>query len=160
MPHLFFNPTSIAVIGATADPKKFGNAVTVNILSKEDLKCDIYLVSHGSKEIKGIKTFKSILDISKSIDLAIILVPAKIVNNIIDDCINKKVKRIIIVTAGFGEMDEEGKIVEKKIAEKCKDRDIRVMGPNCVGIQNIDIGLNASFIQTPPLGNMSMITQS
>jgi len=157
---LFFYPKSIAIIGATADPKKFGNAVTTNILKNKNLTSKVYLISHGSKEIEGLKTYNSILDISGEIDIAIILVPANVVNSVVDECIKKKVKGIIIVTSGFGEIDEEGKIKEKEIVNKCKEVGIRVIGPNCVGIQNADIGLNASFIQTPPQGNVSMISQS
>ena len=156
----FFNPKSIAIIGATANPKKFGNAVTMNLLENENLEAEIYLVSHGSKEIEGKKTYESILDIPDPIDIAIILVPAKYVDEVVNQCIKKELKGIIIVTAGFGEVDQEGKKKERKIPKKCKDAGIRVMGPNCVGIQNVDIGLNASFIQLPPKGNISMISQS
>jgi acetyltransferase len=157
---VFFYPKSIAIIGATADPKKFGNAVTANILKNKNLTSKLYLISHGSKEIEGLKTYRSILDVSDAIDIAIILVPANVVDSVIDQCIKKKVKGIIIVTSGFGEIDEEGKIKEKKIVHKCKEAGIRVIGPNCVGIQNADIGLNATFIQAPPQGNVSMISQS
>ncbi|MHA1106760.1 MAG: acetate--CoA ligase family protein [Promethearchaeota archaeon] len=160
MPHIFFTPKTIAVIGATANPKKFGNAVTINILKNKELKSKLFLVTQNSKEILGIPCFQSILDISEEIELAIILVPAKVVNVVIDECITKKVKRIIIVTAGFGEINDEGKQAENLIAEKCRDNDIRIMGPNCVGIQNNEIGLNASFIQAAPHGNISMISQS
>lgn len=156
----FFYPNSIAVIGATANPKKFGNAVTINILRNRDLESDLYLITKGSREIEGIKCFKSILDIPYKVDIAIILVPSNIVEMIIEECIEKKVKGIIIVTAGFGEIDEEGKMIEKRIAKRCKNAGIRVMGPNCVGIQNNETYLNASFIQMAPKGNVSMISQS
>jgi len=157
---VFFYPKSIAIIGATGDPKKFGNAVTTNILNNKNLISRVYLVSHGSKEIEGLKTYNSILDITDDIDIAIILVPANVVESVIDQCIEKNVKGIIIVTSGFGEINEEGKRKEKKIVDKCREAGIRVIGPNCVGIQNADIGLNASFIQTPPQGEISMISQS
>jgi len=157
---VFFYPKSIAIIGATGDPKKFGNAVTTNILNNKNLMSRVYLVSHGSKEIEGLKTYNSILDITDDIDISIILVPANVVESVIDQCIEKKVKGIIIVTSGFGEINEEGKRKEKKIVDKCREAGIRVIGPNCVGIQNVDIGLNASFIQTPPKGEISMISQS
>jgi acetyl-CoA synthetase (ADP-forming) len=160
MPHVFFTPKTIAVIGATANPKKFGNAVTINILKNKNLKSKLFLVTQNSKEIMGIPCFQSILDIPEEIELAIILVPASAVDVVIDECIIKRVKRIIIVTAGFGEISEEGKQAEKKIAEKCKQNNIRIMGPNCVGIQNNDIGLNASFIQAAPPGDISLISQS
>jgi len=62
-----------------------------------------------------------------------------VIDEVIDQCIEKKVKGIIIITAGFGEINEEGKKKEKGIADKCKDAGIRVMGPNCVGIQNLNI---------------------
>ncbi|GAH15444.1 unnamed protein product, partial [marine sediment metagenome] len=94
---LFFYPKSIAIIGATADPKKFGNAVTTNILKNKNLTSKVYLISHGSKEIEGLKSYNSILDISGEIDIAIILVPANVVNSVVDECIKKKVKGIIIV---------------------------------------------------------------
>ncbi|MFW9949577.1 MAG: CoA-binding protein [Candidatus Thorarchaeota archaeon] len=156
----FFNPRSIAIIGATVDPKKFGNAVTTNILKNKNLASKVYLVSHGSKEIEGLKAYKSILEIPNEIDIAIILIPADVVEAIIDQCIEKGVKGIIIVTSGFGEINEEGKKKEKGFVDKCKKAGIRIIGPNCVGIQNTDIGLNASFIQTPPQGEISMISQS
>jgi acyl-CoA synthetase (NDP forming) len=160
MLYKFFYPKSIAIIGATANPKKFGNAVTTNILKNKDLKSKIYLISHGSKEIQGIKTHDSLLDVPDEVEIVIILVPANFVESVVDQCIEKQVKGIIIVTSGFGEVDEAGKIIEKEIVSKCKKAGIRVIGPNCVGIQNADIGLNASFIQTPPQGEVSMISQS
>ncbi|MHA1931408.1 MAG: CoA-binding protein [Promethearchaeota archaeon] len=156
----FFNPETIAVIGATSNPNKFGNAVTVNLLKNPNPQSELFLVSRKSKEISGVKCYKSIVEIPKDIDVAIILVPAKVVDEIIDQCISKEVKGIIIITAGFGEFDEEGKNKEKEISIKCKKAGIRVMGPNCVGIQNSDIGLNASFIQTAPPGKIGMISQS
>jgi acyl-CoA synthetase (NDP forming) len=160
MVSFFFFPKTIAVIGATSNPKKFGNAVTINILQNESLQSEIFLVSHKSQEIMGLKCHKSILEIPKDIDIAIILVPARVIDNVIDHCIEKKVKGIIVVTAGFGEINEEGKKKEYEIYTKCREAGIRIMGPNCVGIQNLDIGLNASFIQTAPPGHISMISQS
>ncbi|MHA1398626.1 MAG: acetate--CoA ligase family protein [Candidatus Heimdallarchaeaceae archaeon] len=160
MVHQIFYPRTIAVIGATSDPRKFGNAVTINILENEKLECKIFPVNPKAEEICGLKAYPSVLDIEDDVDLAIILVPAKAVPLVVDQCIEKKVKRIIIVSAGFGEINEEGKKIEQKIAEKCKEADIRVVGPNCVGIQNLDIGLNASFVKTPLEGNVSMVTQS
>lgn len=160
MPQFFFTPKTIALIGTTANPKKFGNAVTKNILKNKKLQSKLFLVTQNSKEIMGIPCFKSILDIPEEIELAIILVPAKAVLAVIDECVIKKVKRIIIVTAGFGEINDEGKQAESLILEKCKMNNIRIMGPNCVGIQNNEIGLNASFIQAAPNGNISMISQS
>ena len=160
MVDFFFYPKSIAVIGATANPKKFGNAVTINILKDKHPDIDLFLISPNTTEILGLKCYGSILDVPQPIDIAIILVPAKIIQKVIDECIEKQVKGIIIITAGFSEIDQEGREEERIIAEKCTKAGIRVMGPNCVGVQNIDLNLNASFIQKAPPGNISMISQS
>lgn len=160
MPSLFFNPKSIALIGATSDPRKFGNAVTKNILNNDSLHCDVYLISKNSEKIHGKKCYRFLSEVPVDIDLVIILVPARIVEIVINQCIKRNVKRIIIVTAGFGEIDDLGKKVEQEIANKCRRNGIRVMGPNCVGIQNLDIGLNASFIQSAPKGEIGMVSQS
>lgn len=160
MVSFFFYPKTIAVIGATNNPKKFGNAVTVNLLNNKNLKTQVFLVSQKGQEIGGLRTYKSILEIQREIDIAIILVPAKVIDDVIDQCLKKKVKGIIIITAGFGEIDEEGKKKEQEMTLKSDNSGIRIIGPNCVGLQNLDIGLNASFIQTAPIGNISMISQS
>ncbi len=156
----FFYPETIAIIGATDNEKKFGNAVTANLLENKELKAELFPIHPKAQEIGGLKCYKSVKDVPKDIDLAIVLVPAKVVPPVIDECIEKKVKRIVVVTAGFAEINEEGRKVQEEIAEKCKKAGIRLIGPNCVGIQNVDIGMNASFIKTPPKGNVSMITQS
>ncbi|MHA2007331.1 MAG: acetate--CoA ligase family protein [Promethearchaeota archaeon] len=160
MVSFFFYPKTIAVIGATNNPKKFGNAVTINILQNKNLQCDLFLVTPTSEEILGLKCYKSILEVPVDINVAIISVPAKVVDEVIDQCINKKVKGIIVITAGFGEIDDEGKRKEREIGKKCKNAGVRLLGPNCVGIQNLDIGLNASFIQAAPPGKIGMISQS
>ncbi len=160
MVHQFFYPKSIAIIGATSDPKKFGNAVTANLLENDKLEAKIYPINPKATEIFGLKCYPSVLEVEKEIDLAIILVPSKAVPIVIDQCIEKKVKRVIIVSAGFGEINEEGKRIEQEIKRRSLDADIRLIGPNCVGIQNIDISMNASFVQTPIEGNVSMVTQS
>ncbi len=160
MPHLFFFPKSIALIGATENPKKFGNAVTKNLVENPNLQVELYPVSRSASSIMGIKAYPSVEEIPVAIDLAIILVPAKVVPLVVDQCIKVHVKRIIIVTAGFGEVTKEGKEIERQMAEKCRAAGIRLIGPNCVGIQNMKLGMNASFIQSPLLGNVSMVSQS
>ncbi len=101
----FFNPKKVAIIGATAHPRKFGNVVTENILSNKDRDYDVFLVSLKKQQINGLETYQSILDINEDIDVAIILVPARAVEEVVDNCIKKQVKGIIIVTGGFGEIN-------------------------------------------------------
>ena len=160
MVHKFFNPDTIAIIGATEDPRKFGNAVTINLVENEKLKAELFPVNPKSTEICGLKSYASVLDIEKDIDLAIILVPSKAVPSVLDQCIKKEVKRVIIVSAGFGEINEEGKRIEQEMKRKSLEANIRLIGPNCVGIMNVNKGINASFVQTPIEGNVSIVTQS
>ncbi len=156
----FFYPKSNAVIGATADPRKFGNAVTINLLENKNLESEIFPVNPKADTICGLKSYPTIVDIEKEVDLAILLVPAKAVPIVIDQCIEKKVKRIIVVSAGFAEINEEGRKIEQKMVKKAKDANIRVIGPNCVGLMNLDIGMNASFVLTPLKGTTSIVSQS
>jgi acyl-CoA synthetase (NDP forming) len=156
----FFYPKSIALLGATEDPAKFGNAVTKNLMENPNLQVKLIPISRSRDSVMGLKAYSSILDVPEDIDLAIILVPSKVVPLVVDQCIEKSVKRIIVVTAGFGEISEEGKQIEQEMARKCRNAGIRMIGPNCVGIQNADIGMNASFIQAPMKGNISMVSQS
>jgi len=156
----FFYPETIAIVGATADPKKFGNTVTVNLVENENVTSELFPINPKSSEILGLKSYPSVIDVPKEIDLAIILVPSKAVPIVVDQCIEKKVKRIVIVSAGFGEINEEGKMIQEEMARKATAEGIRIIGPNCVGIMNVDIGMNASFVITPPHGNVSMVTQS
>lgn len=156
----FFYPKSIALIGATENPTKFGNAVTKNLVENHTLKAKLYPISRSRDTIMGIPAFKSIFDVPDTIELALILVPAKYVPQVVDECIEKKVKRIIVITAGFGEINNEGKAIQKTMAMKSRRAGIRLIGPNCVGIQNTAIGMNASFIQAPLPGKVGMVSQS
>ncbi|MBY9001246.1 MAG: CoA-binding protein [Candidatus Heimdallarchaeota archaeon] len=160
MVHQFFYPKTIAIIGATSDPKKFGNAVSANLVEDKELQAEIFPVNPKATEIFGLKCYESVLEIEKEIDLAIILVPSKAVPLVVDQCIEKNVKRVIIISAGFGEINDEGKKIEQEMKRKSLEVGMRLIGPNCVGIQNIGIGMNASFVQKPSKGNVSMVTQS
>ncbi|MHA2358630.1 MAG: CoA-binding protein [Candidatus Heimdallarchaeaceae archaeon] len=123
----FFFPKTIAVIGASDDPMKFGNTVTVNLLENDNLQSRIFLVNPKAKTILGMKSYPSILNIEQEIDLAIIVIPAKTVPQIVDQCIEKKIKRIIIISAGFGEINEEGKKIEQEIASRAKEEESLVL---------------------------------
>ncbi|MBP6914379.1 CoA-binding protein [Candidatus Parcubacteria bacterium] len=153
-----FNPQSIAIIGASGEPKTVGAGLVKNLLQS---KKKIYCVNPFKSKIFGMQSFKNIRDINDKIDLAIIAVPAKIVLDIVLDCVNKKVKGIIIVSSGFGETGEKGKELENKIKEIANKAKIPLIGPNCLGIINLNQGLNASFAPfTPKKGNVALLSQS
>ena len=118
----FFYPNSVCVIGATENPSKIGSAITRNVNENPFQNYIPYFVSRSQPEILGQKTYKTICDIQDPIELAIILVPARFVASVVDECIQKPVKAIIIVTAGFGEMGSEGKKIESNIAKNAEMR--------------------------------------
>jgi len=152
----FFNPKGIAVIGASNDPKKLGYEVFKNL--KEYKK--VYPVNIKEEEVQGVKAYKSVKDIPDEIDLAIIVVPKRFVKDTLIQCGEKGVKGVVIITAGFGETGEEGKREEKELVEIAHKYGMRIIGPNCVGIMNTHVDLNATFITVAKKGNVAFISQS
>jgi len=156
----FFNAMSIAVIGASNSQGKVGFDV-VNNLRACHYPGVIYPVNPKSKEIQGIKAYKSLKMIKKPIELVIIAVPSKYVLPIIDDMNDLKINNVIIITAGFKEIGPEGAILEKKLGEKLLAYGIRAIGPNCLGLLDTKLPLNASFAsKMPRKGNLAFISQS
>jgi acetyltransferase len=155
----FFNPKSIAVIGASADKNKVGYALVNNIL--KGARRDIYPVSISEKEILGLKVYPSIKEIGENIDLALIAVRADIVPAIMEECAENNVKNVIIISAGFKEEGLAGAELEKKVANIAKKNDIALLGPNCLGIIDAQGDLNASFSASKPdAGHIAFLSQS
>ncbi len=153
-----FNPETVAVIGATDRADSVGRGLIEN-LKKGDRK--IFLVNPKRREIFGEKSYSKITDIEEEIDLAVIAIPKEIVTEAVDDCIEKRVGAIIIISAGFSESDEEGKKRQDEIAEKLKKAKIPLVGPNCLGVIRPSVNLNASFAPgNPKEGKISLISQS
>jgi acetyltransferase len=156
----FFNPKSVAVIGASSDKNKVGFALMSNLV-KSQAKRTIFPISISESEILGLKTFKSVSEISEPIDLAIIAVRADIVPSILAECGTKKIKTVIIISAGFREIGEAGKILEEKVAEVAKENDIALLGPNCLGAIDLQKDFNGSFSAlNPKKGNIAFLSQS
>ncbi len=157
------SPKSVAVIGASSRPDSVGMAVFRNILLS-GYKGIVYPVNPKSKSILGVRAYSSILDIPDEVDLAILIVPNTIVSKVVAECGEKKVKGVVVITAGFKEIGEEGLKLEKELIEVAKKYNISVIGPNCVGIINTDpeISLNATFARpfVPKAGNIAFISQS
>lgn len=164
-----FEPKSVAVIGASRDEKSVGYGILANLVHggvfqtrhNEPFRGDIYPINPNADEILNVACYKSILDVKNKIDLAVIAVKAKIVPAVMKECAQKKVKAVIIISSGFAEFDNDGKKLQEEITGIAKTNDIAVLGPNCLGIINTDISLNASFAPaTPPKGEISFISQS
>ncbi len=155
----FFNPKSIAVVGVSDNPTKLGAVVFNNILTA-DFKGDLFAVNPkcDGQTLYGKPCVASVAQLPEPIDLVVILVPAKVTESVIDDCIANGTKNISIITAGFGEVGE--KDLEKRIAQKCLDNGINLLGPNCLGHIATFNNVNASFGGIPTRGNVAFISQS
>ncbi len=157
-----FSPESVAVIGASSTPGKVGHDIFANIL-KGGYTGTLYPVNQGTKSIQCIRALPTILEIKDDIDLAILILPPEAALNAVEECIEKGVKGIVIVSAGFREVGDEGLAIENKITTLCSEAGIRMVGPNCLGVinPNTATGLNASFsTRMPEAGNISFISQS
>ncbi len=155
----FFNPRTVAVIGASNDKNKVGFAVMSNLLAGSSRK--IFPVSISEKEILGVPTVTSVRDIAEHVDLAIIAVRADIVPQILSDCAEKNILSVIIISAGFKEAGEQGAMLEKQIADMAREKGIAVLGPNCLGTLCTQTQFNSSFAPgNPPTGNIAFLSQS
>ena len=157
-----FEPKSVAVIGASATIGTVGNAIFSNIL-QSSFRGAVHPVNPRYDNIMSVKAYKNIMSIPGAIDLAIVCVPKDAVENIIKQCAEKGVKGIVIITAGFKEMGEAGKVSEDKIIDIANKHGIALIGPNCLGIINTHetVNLNANFaIGMPNAGNVALISQS
>ena len=154
----FFKPKSIAVVGASKNSTKIGHATLKNILIS-DYDCKVYPINPKEKEILGVKCYKTLNDAPGKIDLVMVSVPAKIVPQIMRECVQKKVENTIIISSGFSEIGDHKLEDEiKKIAEKSN---MRILGPNTMGYKNASDNLDASFVfGVPRKGNLSLISQS
>ena len=154
-----FYPASVAVIGASQEKGKVGRAVLDNLI--DGFKGSIYPINPKAVEIEGIKCYKSVLNVPGEIDLAVIVIPSKLVPQAVKECGEKGIKNLVIISAGFKEVGPEGAKLENEVKDIAKNYGIRIVGPNCLGILNTYSGCNASFAKKmPPKGNMSIISQS
>ena len=159
----FFHPGSIAVVGAS-NRRNIGNFVVTNLLA--GFKGRIYPVNPNHKEIEGLPCFSSIVDIPHPIDLAIILVPASSVPSVLEACATKGIRRVIIESAGFAEIGEDGLALQDQCVAIAKQNGMRIWGPNCMGI--VDVHRRYFFTFMHPAvreegllpGRISLIVQS
>jgi acetate---CoA ligase (ADP-forming) len=152
----FFFPRSIAVIGASRESGKVGHSVLKNLVDA-NFQGELVPVNPNADEVLGLKAYPKV----KKVDLAIIVVPASIVPSVLEDSARVGVKASIIISAGFRESGPQGAILETQIREIAKAHNIRIVGPNCLGIISTGANVNASFAsEFPSKGNISLISQS
>lgn len=151
-------PKSVAVIGASATEGKIGHTVLVN-LKESNYQGGVYPVNPSAVEILGYKCYPNVMDIMDSVDAAIIVVPAKFVPQVVDECGQKGVKGLIVITSGFSEVGLAD--LEQEIVKKAHSYNMRVLGPNIVGVLSNSDNFNGSFAPFLPFkGTASLVSQS
>lgn len=158
VPIEYFTPRSVAVVGASSEPKKMGYAIMHNLLH---FPGQLYPVNNKRPEVQGLKAYPSVLDIPNPVDMAVITVPAKHVPSVIEECGQKGVTMAVIITAGFREMGEGGKALEDRVLDIARGYGTRIVGPNCLGLIIPPRGIDTTYVhQSPKSGNIAFISQS
>ncbi|MGX7826812.1 bifunctional acetate--CoA ligase family protein/GNAT family N-acetyltransferase [Actinokineospora sp. 24-640] len=149
--HNLLHPRSIAVIGASTDPTKIGYAVFSNLLAA-DFAGPVFPVNAEHPSVRGVRAYPSVLDIPDPVDLAVVAVPAAGVDEVMDACLAKGVKALVVVSSGFGETGPDGRGAERRLVDEARAHGMRVVGPNALGVVNLDpaVRLNATLAPTLP----------
>jgi acetyltransferase len=154
------NPKAVAAIGASEKEGSVGKSLLRNLLLSKDRR-KIYPVNPKHESVMGLKCYANIASVPEHVDLAVIATPAQTVPFIVEECAKASVDGVVIISAGFREVGEEGRKLEQQIAQIQAKYDIRVLGPNCVGVVRPHIGLNASFLEdNPEPGQIAFVSQS
>ncbi len=155
-----FFPKSVAVIGATDRVGSVGRTIVWNLISSP-FNGTVYPVNPTKNSILGIRAYPSVEDIPEQVDLAVIVTPAKTVPKLVEDAVKAGVRGFIVISAGFKETGPEGVKLEQEILATIRKHNVRLVGPNCLGVMSPISGLNATFAagQANP-GNVAFISQS
>lgn len=155
-----FIPQSIAIIGASRTPGKVGHDIVANLINGA-FAGTIVPVNPSAREILTVPCYENLSSYGKKIDLSIIAVPKKSVKDAVKSSLNSGAGAIVVITAGFKEIGTEGAELESEIADLCRNHNVRLLGPNCLGLINTDNRMNASFAGQMPLkGAISILSQS
>ncbi len=156
----FFEPRSVAVVGVARDEGKVGHFVFDN-LRAGGFAGPVYPVNPAAEEIHGIPCFATLTDLPEVPDLVVVVVPARAVASVIDECAALGVSSAIVISAGFKETGREGGVLERDLAARAAAGGVRLLGPNCLGLISTGSHLNASFaVGMPPAGAISFMSQS
>ncbi len=158
----FFNPRSVAVIGASRRQDTIGQAL-VRHLVLGDYAGRVYVVNPTATSVSGMPAHSTVTEIDDDIDVAIVAVPADAVQDVVLDCANKGVHGLVVISSGFAETGEEGRQRQRRLLGLCRSYGLRLIGPNCLGIINTDpaVSLNASLSPTiPARGRAGFFCQS
>lgn len=153
------NPKTLALIGATETEGSVGRTILENLMGSGDRP--VYPINPHRKKVLGLKCYASISEVPEPVDLCMVATPAKTVPDVLQECVKADVKGAIVVSAGFGETGKEGLALERRVRKILAGTDMRVVGPNCLGIIRPTANLNASFLKVQPQpGHIALISQS
>ena len=157
---VFFSPKTVAVIGATETPNTVGRTVLWNLVTSP-FGGTVYPVNPKRPSVLGVKAYKSVSDIPEQVDLVVVVTPPPSIPGIIRECGENGVRGAVVISAGFKEIGPEGALLERKLLEEAHAANIRVIGPNCLGVMSPLSGLNATFATTIARpGSVGFISQS
>ncbi len=158
---VFLSPKSIAIIGASDKEGSIGRAITSNIM--KGYTGQIFPISPTRDTVFDKKAYKSVLDVPEEVDLAVVVTKNDIVPSVLEECGKKKLRGAIVITAGFKEVNEEGAALERRLGEIAKQYNLRIIGPNCLGVMNLEpqTMMNSTFLKvTPKSGGIALVSQS
>ena len=156
----FFNPKSVAIVGASRQKSKVGYEILANML-EAGYKGDIYPVNPKADIIEGLKCYPDLESINKTPELVIVIIPARFVPAVMQQCVKVGTRAVIIITAGFKEVGEDGRELEQQIIQIARQAGIRIIGPNCLGLIAPGNKVNASFGGAMPKpGAIGYLSQS
>jgi acyl-CoA synthetase (NDP forming) len=151
--HNVLHPRSIAVIGASTDPTKLGHAVLLHLL-RGNFAGPVYPVNPEARSVRGVRAYPAVTDIPDDVDLAVVAVPAAGISEVMDSCLAKRVKALLVLSAGFADAGPDGVSAQHRLVEEARAHGMRVVGPNALGVANTDpeVRLNATLAPTMPAG--------
>ena len=157
---VFFRPQNVAVIGATERPGSVGRAIVANLV-QGGFPGGIYPVNPKHSTILGLASYPDLRAAPKPVDLAVIVTPAATVAAVVKQCADEGVKGAIIISAGFREIGEAGRLLEEEVLREARRGEVRLIGPNCLGVMSPQTKLNATFATTMArAGHLGLISQS
>ncbi len=156
----FFTAKSVAIVGASERPESVGYRLLLN-MQEAGFTGGLYPVNHKREQILGLKAYPDLESVPESLELVIISTPAPTVPSVMRQCGVKGVSSVVIITAGFGELGEEGKLLQQEVLEIAHRYNIRIIGPNCLGVARPSANLNATFGDgVIPDGSLALLSQS
>jgi acyl-CoA synthetase (NDP forming)/GNAT superfamily N-acetyltransferase len=160
--HNVLHPRSVAVIGASTDPTKIGHAVLLHLL-RGNFAGPVYPVNPEARSVRGVRAYPAVTDIPDDVDLAVVAVPAAGMGDVMESCLAKGVKALVVISAGFADAGPDGVSAQRRLVEEARAHGMRVVGPNALGVANTDpqVRLNASLAPTmPTAGRVGFFSQS